>query len=96
VFSTRCTLSCVAKEAPQLKIHFVPHTHDDAGWLKTFDQYYIGSQQHIQKAGVQYILDTVVTCLLQDANRTFSFAEIAFFERWWKQQSPETQSQVRY
>lgn len=81
--------------AEKLRIHFVPHTHDDAGWLKTVDQYYVGSRQDIQKAAVEYILDTAVSCLTADANRTFTYAEIAFFERWWRHQTPHTHSKVR-
>lgn len=84
-----------AAEGQKLVIHFVPHTHDDAGWLKTVDQYYIGSRQDIQRAGVEYILDTVVSCLADDPNRTFTYAEIAFFERWWRRQSSKTKLQVR-
>jgi len=81
--------------AEPLRIHLVAHSHDDAGWLKTVDQYYTGSEQQIQHAGVEYVLDTVVHCLSDNRNRTFSFGEIAFFSRWWAQQSATTQSKVR-
>lgn len=81
-------------ERRHLRIHFVPHTHDDAGWLKTVDQYYLGSRQEIQKAGVEYILDTVVSCLGDDASRMFTYAEIAFFEKWWSRKGPQIQDKV--
>jgi Glycosyl hydrolases family 38 N-terminal domain len=88
LFVVLCACACAvqASLASKLRIHVVPHTHDDAGWLKTVDQYYVGSRQKIQLAGVQYILDTVVQCLQADPARRFTYAEIAFFSRWWRQQ----------
>ncbi|KAL5063661.1 hypothetical protein RYX36_025398 [Vicia faba] len=79
----------------KLNVHLVPHSHDDVGWLKTVDQYYVGSNNTIQGACVENVLDSVVGSLQKDPNRKFVFAEIAFFHRWWVEQSPETQEQVK-
>ncbi|KAK1259243.1 hypothetical protein QJS04_geneDACA021793 [Acorus gramineus] len=35
----------------KLNVHLVAHTHDDVGWLKTVDQYYVGSNNSIQEFG---------------------------------------------
>ncbi|XP_028775256.1 alpha-mannosidase [Neltuma alba] len=79
----------------KLNVHLVAHTHDDVGWLKTIDQYYVGSNNSIQGACVQNVLDSLVVSLQRDPNRKFVYAEMAFLHRWWVEQSPETQEQVR-
>uniref|UniRef100_A0A1Q3FMY3 Alpha-mannosidase n=2 Tax=Culex tarsalis TaxID=7177 RepID=A0A1Q3FMY3_CULTA len=87
--------SCPEIKKDMLNVHLVPHTHDDVGWLKTVDQYYYGSKTLIQKAGVQYILDSVIEALLRDPARKFIYVETAFFFKWWNEQTPELQDQVR-
>ncbi|KAL1201363.1 putative alpha-mannosidase [Cardamine amara subsp. amara] len=71
----------------KLNVHVVPHSHDDVGWLKTVDQYYVGSNNSIQVACVQNVLDSIVPALLADKNRKFIYVEQAFFQRWWNEQS---------
>ncbi|KAJ8705045.1 hypothetical protein PYW08_012365 [Mythimna loreyi] len=87
--------SCHATPAGMLNVHIVPHTHDDVGWLKTVDQYYYGSRNNIQKAGVQYILDSVIKELWEDPKRRFIYVETAFFWKWWVRQSAAIQQKVR-
>ncbi|GMP32032.1 hypothetical protein CsSME_00005979 [Camellia sinensis var. sinensis] len=79
----------------KLNVHLVPHSHDDVGWLKTIDQYYVGSNNSIQGACVENVLDSVVVSLRRDLNRKFVFAEMAFFQRWWGRQNVEIQKEVR-
>ncbi|XP_052870890.1 lysosomal alpha-mannosidase-like, partial [Anopheles cruzii] len=78
-----------------LNVHLVPHTHDDVGWLKTVDQYYYGSRTSIQKAGVQYILDSVIQSLLDNSERKFIYVESAFFFKWFYEQTEDLQLQVK-
>ncbi|XVF54777.1 hypothetical protein PTKIN_Ptkin05aG0209000 [Pterospermum kingtungense] len=79
----------------KLNVHLVPHTHDDVGWLKTVDQYYVGSNNSIQGACVQNVLDSIVPALLADKNRKFIYVEQAFFQRWWRDQSEIVQETVK-
>ncbi|KAJ1527978.1 hypothetical protein ONE63_007908 [Megalurothrips usitatus] len=87
--------SCPKPKPGVLNIHLVPHTHDDVGWLKTVDQYYYGSKSRIQKAGVQYIIDSVVDELLHDPEKRFIYVETAFFWKWWKNQHDTRRHQVK-
>ncbi|KAK8946125.1 hypothetical protein KSP40_PGU006463 [Platanthera guangdongensis] len=79
----------------KLNVHLVPHTHDDVGWLKTVDQYYVGSNNSIQGASVSNVLDSVVVALLKDPSRRFIYVEQAFFQRWWAEQNEATQEIVK-
>ncbi|XP_025413400.1 lysosomal alpha-mannosidase-like isoform X2 [Sipha flava] len=87
--------SCHPVKDGYLNVHFIPHSHDDVGWLKTIDQYYFGTNNSIQLAGVQFILDSVVSELSKDPNKRFIYVETAFFWKWWVDQSEETQDIVR-
>uniref|UniRef100_A0A8D1UBD3 Alpha-mannosidase n=1 Tax=Sus scrofa TaxID=9823 RepID=A0A8D1UBD3_PIG len=87
--------TCPKVEPDMLNVHLVAHTHDDVGWLKTVDQYFYGIQNDVQHAGVQYILDSVISSLLMEPTRRFVYVEIAFFSRWWHQQTNATQEMVR-
>eukprot|EP00117_Sycon_ciliatum_P036568 scpid27181/ scgid4437/ Lysosomal alpha-mannosidase; Alpha-D-mannoside mannohydrolase; Alpha-mannosidase A; Alpha-mannosidase 60 kDa subunit; Alpha-mannosidase 58 kDa subunit len=75
-----------ASNGSHINIWIVTHTHDDVGWLQTVDQYYISE--------VQWILDTAMRCLMDNPNRRFTYVEIAYFYRWWNEQSPDMQQAV--
>lgn len=82
-------------EPDKINVHLVPHSHDDVGWLKTVDQYYAGANNSIRGACVQNVLDSVISALIDDKNRKFIYVEIAFFERWWNQQSEVLKEKVK-
>ncbi|XP_054710202.1 lysosomal alpha-mannosidase-like isoform X2 [Uloborus diversus] len=86
---------CPTGEDDKLNVHLVCHTHNDVGWLKTVDQYFYGANQSIQNAGVQYILDSVITALKQDKNKKFIYVETAFFSRWWNEQHDSVRHTVK-
>ena len=58
-------------------------------WLKTVDQYYYGQRNDFTHAGVGYQLDSIVQSLEVNIARRFTFAEQAFFQRWWNEQNEE-------
>ena len=90
-----CKFEEAAKDEEKLQVHLVPHTHDDVGWLKTVDQYFYGTNNTIQHAGVRQILNSVIPELIKDPSKRFIYVEIAFFERWWNEQNDAMRTEVK-
>jgi hypothetical protein len=74
-------------ESQPLEIIVVPHSHCDPGWIKTFDEYF--------RQQVKEIISTVVASLVKDERRTFVWAEISYFEWWWRDQKEPVKESVR-
>lgn len=53
------------------------------------------ARNDIHPQGVQYILDSVIESLLENSNRRFIYVEMAFFWRWWIQQSEDMHTTVK-
>lgn len=77
-----------------LDVFVIPHSHNDPGWLMTYEEYYQRKTKHILSSIVR-AASQVQSCkscsliLCQDPSRHFIWAEIAFFSKWWNEQ-PET------
>lgn len=48
-----------------------------------------------QRAGVQYILDSVIPELAKDPKKRFIYVETAFFWRWFNHQDEEMKNLVK-
>ena len=75
------------KALPRLEVIVIPHSHCDPGWIMTFDEYY--SRQ------TRNILNGMAKHLGEKDEMRFIYAEISFFETWWREQSEETRKKVK-
>ena len=78
-----------------LNVHVVAHTHDDVGWLKTPDEYYSGLRNNVQHVQIEMILDNVIRELLEDPKKKFTYVEMAFLQKWWREQTDSMKENVK-
>ncbi|CAH0684546.1 unnamed protein product, partial [Chilo suppressalis] len=72
---------------PRLKVIVVPHSHNDPGWLKTFEQYFEWKTKNI--------INNIVQKLNQYPNMTFIWTEISFLNAWWERSHPVKQKALK-
>lgn len=76
-------------------LHLIPHTHDDVGWVKTIDEYFLGFSKTGGTSNVKQILDEVLQQLIADPNRRFTYTEMKFFTMWYTRLSAADKDSVK-
>ena len=60
----------------KMHVYLVPRMHDNVGWPKTIDQYFVGSNSSLQVATIKYILDLFISSLQENPNCKFIFLKV--------------------
>lgn len=59
-----------------LVVHVVPFSHNDPGWLSTYEEYF--------SSRTKYILDVAIFKLNLNSNMTFVWSEICYLKKWYE------------
>jgi lysosomal alpha-mannosidase len=63
-------------------------------YSESFYLFYL-ARKDLGLPGVQYIIDSAIEALLDNPDRRFIYVEIAFFWRWWLEQTEDMQNTVK-
>lgn len=77
----------VKEKEEKINIIILPHSHVDAGWLQTVEEYYVNH--------VKGILNNMVKKLSTYKDMTFVWAETVFLSMWWNELDDDVKHQVR-
>jgi hypothetical protein len=69
-----------ADPAAPLTVHMVAHSHCDAGYRKSFEQYYTTEVSSILNTMLAALSDPTAASM----NRTFVWEEVSYLRRWWE------------
>ena len=70
-----------------MNIIVLPHSHNDPGWIMTFEEYF--------KQRTQGILNTIVNSLSEKVSRKFVWAEVSYLSLWWNEASEEMRRKMK-
>lgn len=71
-------------------VHLIPHSHMDAGWLQTENEYFWGGNKC-----VKCIFDNVLSCLKNNFKRKFTVSDIFFFNKWYNTKNESDKADVK-